>query len=61
MRWAEDKDAAQCQQCNQPFSLARRKVVEVLTGSFITLSLNVFFVAVVVVYAMVIVRVSISS
>ncbi|XP_067053656.1 RUN and FYVE domain-containing protein 2-like [Acropora muricata] len=25
MRWAEDKDAAQCQQCNQPFSLARRK------------------------------------
>ena len=26
MRWAEDKDAAQCQQCNQPFSLARRKV-----------------------------------
>ena len=43
MRWAEDKDAAQCQQCNQPFSLARRKVVAVLTGSFITLSLNVFF------------------
>ena len=26
MKWAEDKDAAQCQQCNQPFSLARRKV-----------------------------------
>lgn len=25
MKWAEDKDAAQCQQCNQPFSLARRK------------------------------------
>ncbi|XP_020612593.1 RUN and FYVE domain-containing protein 2-like [Orbicella faveolata] len=25
MKWAEDKDTAQCQQCNQPFSLARRK------------------------------------
>lgn len=28
MKWAEDKDAPQCQQCNQPFSLARRKVHE---------------------------------
>ncbi|XP_027038008.1 RUN and FYVE domain-containing protein 2-like [Pocillopora damicornis] len=25
MKWAEDKDATKCQQCNQPFSLARRK------------------------------------
>lgn len=26
MKWAEDRDALHCQQCNQPFSLARRKV-----------------------------------
>ncbi|KAM7449926.1 RUN and FYVE domain-containing protein 1 [Porites harrisoni] len=25
MKWAEDRDALHCQQCNQPFSLARRK------------------------------------
>ena len=34
MRWAEDKDAAQCQQCNQPFSLARRKVLWALFRRF---------------------------
>ena len=43
MKWAEDKDAAQCQQCNQPFSLARRKVVAVLTGTSVISSLYAFF------------------
>lgn len=44
MKWAEDKDAAQCQQCNQPFSLARRKVhVVVLTSLCLLLMLLLFF------------------
>jgi len=43
MKWAEDKDAAQCQQCNQPFSLARRKVGAVLTGASVILILNALF------------------
>jgi len=49
MKWAEDKDTAQCQQCNQPFSLARRKVVAVLTGTSVILSPMLCFNVVVVV------------
>ena len=47
MKWAEDKDAAQCQQCNQPFSLARRKVHVVLTPLCLLLMLLLLFFCVV--------------